>query len=81
MQWYSGYQKMMPKAQVELLKLWDELGIPHKEKKQLSGDILAVIGFDVDPNRRSITLRPKSKDDIIAQLTRFIGPDKTKGNQ
>ena len=32
---YEPYGKLFPRPQATLLGLWDELGIPHKEKKQL----------------------------------------------
>ena len=54
--WYSPYAKSLPKDQVALLKLFDELGIPHAEKKQVSGSPLWIIGFDVDPNLMSISM-------------------------
>ncbi|KAG6329912.1 hypothetical protein ID866_9177 [Astraeus odoratus] len=42
--------KTLPQNMVKLLHLWDELGIPHKEHKQIYGPILPIIGFEVDPN-------------------------------
>ena len=35
--YYEPYKKHMPTKQVRLLRLWDELGIPHDEEKQVSG--------------------------------------------
>ncbi|KAF8237029.1 hypothetical protein L208DRAFT_1249126, partial [Tricholoma matsutake] len=35
---------------------FDELGICHDECKQVSGSLLTVIGFDVDPNTMTITI-------------------------
>ena len=39
---YKPYHKLYPRDQVTLLKLWDELGIPHKEKKQIHGSPLPI---------------------------------------
>ena len=39
---------------VLLLLLWDELNIPHEEKKQIYGPIVAFVGFEVDPNAMTI---------------------------
>ncbi|KAG2064799.1 hypothetical protein BDR04DRAFT_1130636 [Suillus decipiens] len=36
--------------------LWDELGIPHEEWKQVFGSQLAVIRFDVDPQLMRVLL-------------------------
>ncbi|KAJ7125748.1 hypothetical protein C8R43DRAFT_1135075 [Mycena crocata] len=48
--YYPPYKKHIPTKQAQLLFLWDFLGIPHKEKKQLHGTSLPIIGFEVDPN-------------------------------
>ena len=37
---YEPYKRHMPTSQVTLLNLWDELGIPHKDKKQVSSPLL-----------------------------------------
>lgn len=68
---YARYQKFLPRNMVKLLQLWDELGIPHEERKQLFGSPLPVIGFDVDPQLMSITLRPQAKSDLISELRSF----------
>ncbi|KAJ8509125.1 hypothetical protein ONZ45_g8669 [Pleurotus djamor] len=39
---YKPYDLLMPENQVDLLCLWDELGIPHKREKQLSGSLLTT---------------------------------------
>jgi hypothetical protein len=48
--YYVKYQKKLPTDIVRLLLLWDELGIPHEERKQVYGSPLAVIEFNVNPN-------------------------------
>ena len=53
---YAPYGKFMPRDQVILLSLWDELGIPHKPHKQISGSPLTIIGISVDANELSLTL-------------------------
>ncbi|KAF5310458.1 hypothetical protein D9611_012290 [Ephemerocybe angulata] len=52
----------------KLLVLWDELGIPHKEKKQVWGAPLTVIGISVDPNLMSLTL---PQEGIVQYLEPF----------
>jgi len=56
---------------VKLLLLWDELGIPHEEWKQIFGSPLAVIGFDVDPNLMKITLKEESKYKLVRKIKAF----------
>jgi hypothetical protein len=69
--WDPVLQKEMPTSQVQLLELWRELGIPYKEKKQLSGSPLTIIGIDVDPNAMTLTLPQKARDDLLAEITDF----------
>ncbi|KAG1808148.1 hypothetical protein EV424DRAFT_1474074 [Suillus variegatus] len=47
MSYYVKYRKMLPSEMVSLLLLWDELGIPHEERKQIFGSPLPVISFDL----------------------------------
>jgi hypothetical protein len=72
--WYTPYNKFMPTKQVKLLELWDELGIPHEERKQVFGSPLTIIGFDVDPNRMTITMPQQSRDDLVKALRDFAVP-------
>ena len=75
---YEPYNRTMPTNQVTLLKLWDRLGIPHKEKKQLSGSKLTIIGIEVDADELTLTLPDESKSELIAQLCDFSRtPEKT----
>jgi hypothetical protein len=55
--YYAKYHKMLLSPFVKLLLLWDELGIPHDEHKQVYGPSLPVIGFEVDPNNIKILLK------------------------
>ncbi|KAF8804743.1 hypothetical protein BYT27DRAFT_7225344 [Phlegmacium glaucopus] len=50
----------------QLLDLWDELGIPHKHHKQLSGTPLTIIGISVNPNE--MTLPESSKTCLLDEL-------------
>ncbi|KZW01960.1 DNA/RNA polymerase [Exidia glandulosa HHB12029] len=70
--YYKPYDTWYPAKQVRLLWLWDELGIPHKKSKQLYGDVLTIIGFDVDPNRMCVTISDNRRADLIAALESFI---------
>ena len=53
---YEPYSSFFPKHQTLLLRLWDDLGIPHKAKKQIFGPVIPIIGIDVDPNLMTLSL-------------------------
>ncbi|RDB29605.1 hypothetical protein Hypma_015868 [Hypsizygus marmoreus] len=68
---YEPYNKLMPGNQVKLLLLWDELGIPHKEKKQVFGSPLKIIGINVNPSTMTMTLPPDRLRMLIDELLKF----------
>jgi len=68
---YEPYNRIMPTNQVTLLNLWDRLGIPHKEKKQLFGSKLTIIGIEVDADELTLTLPDENRSELIAQLYDF----------
>ncbi|RDB15381.1 hypothetical protein Hypma_004640 [Hypsizygus marmoreus] len=61
----------MPCNQVKLLLLWDELGIPHREKKQIFGAPLKIIGIDVDPKLMTMTLPSDRLHALLQELDKF----------
>ena len=68
---YKPYYRFMPTNQVKLLTLWDQLGIPHKEKKQLFGPNLTIICIEVNANNRSLTFPEQNKMELIKTLEDF----------
>jgi hypothetical protein len=72
MVWYEPYQKLLPAKQAYLLELWDEVGIPHKESKQLFGSTLTIIGFEVDPNAMTITMPLEAHADLVTAVRAFV---------
>ncbi len=66
--YYKPYKKHLPAKQTRLLKLWDELGIPHEEEKQLSGPRLPILGYEVDANAMTV----KVPDEKKAKVTRLL---------
>jgi hypothetical protein len=58
----------MPTPQVRLLTLWDDLGIPHEERKQIHGPSIPVIGIQVDPIKMSYTLPEESREKLLTEL-------------
>lgn len=74
MEFYTPYGKLMPTKQTCLLLLFDELGIPHDECKQVFGSPLTIIGFDVDPNAMTITMPPEARQVLLAAIRAFANP-------
>jgi len=69
---YPPYRKFMPANQVKLLQLWDEINLPHKERKQVFGSQLTVIGIQVDANTLSMTMPPHMLAELISAICEFI---------
>jgi hypothetical protein len=76
---YEPYKRFMPTSQATLLNLWDELGIPHKDHKQVSGKTLTIIGIDVDADNLTLTLPPENKSELVSQLRDFARTPKGNG--
>ena len=70
--YYEPYESFYPRDQVLLLRLWDELGIPHKRHKQIFGSPLPIIGIRVDVNELSFTLSDDTKDTLVKELERWF---------
>ena len=70
--WYQPYRKFMPSNQAKILQLWDEINLPHKEKKQVSGSILTVIGIEVNANALTLSMPEDSLRDLLAAMTEFV---------
>ncbi|KIL63008.1 hypothetical protein M378DRAFT_80362 [Amanita muscaria Koide BX008] len=71
---YRPYNVVMPRKQALLLSLWDEIGIPHDQTKQLWGETLTIIGFVVDPNAMTVTMPPDKLRDLLAAISVFCYP-------
>ncbi|RDB27518.1 hypothetical protein Hypma_003768 [Hypsizygus marmoreus] len=71
---YPPYNKLLPAKQTRLLLLWDELGIPHDEPKQVWGPSLTIIGMEVDANAMTITMPTNARDDLLKALHTFAIP-------
>ncbi|KAF8239492.1 hypothetical protein L208DRAFT_1237039 [Tricholoma matsutake] len=74
LEFYAPYGKMLPRKQACLLYLFDELGVPHDERKQVYGSLLTIIGFVVDPNAMTITMPPDVRQDLILVIHAFANP-------
>lgn len=70
--YYPRYGKHLPFKQACYLELWDELGIPHDEAKQLSGSPLTIIGFEVNPNDVGVRLPASRRSELFAAIDDFL---------
>ena len=70
--YYEPYGMHFPKHQTQLLLLWDELGIPHKLRKQVNGNPLTIIGISVDAQKMTLTLPDGAKKRLIDELKFWI---------
>ncbi|KAH9858114.1 hypothetical protein C2E23DRAFT_865081 [Lenzites betulinus] len=77
--WYEPYNQFFPTPQARLLRLWDELGVPHERAKQLHGTSLPIIGFLVDPNAMTVTLPEEGKTRLLEAIDGFC--DLSPGNR
>lgn len=76
---YAPYNRHMPHKQAALLRIWDRVGVPHSDAKQLSsspetGHALEIIGFDVSLASMTISLTSEKKDKLVSALREFVQP-------
>ncbi|EJD54602.1 hypothetical protein AURDEDRAFT_27138, partial [Auricularia subglabra TFB-10046 SS5] len=69
---YEPYGRLVPPKQAALLRLWDYIGLPHSDDKQVNGNPLRIIGFDVDANLMTISMSDESRADLVAKIEGFI---------
>ncbi|KAI0374164.1 DNA/RNA polymerase [Pilatotrama ljubarskyi] len=69
---YRPYEVALPAAQVRLLQLWDDIGVPHAPSKQLFGRQLVITGFLVDAEAMKITLPSQACSDLVAAIRSFL---------
>ena len=70
--WYAPYQCYYPTKQAKLLRLWDEIGLPHEKAKQEYAPVLRIVGFMVDPNLMCVSMDNADKDKLTQHITQFI---------
>jgi hypothetical protein len=64
----------LPSQQAHLLNLWDDIGLPYKDRKQEFGLTLCIISFVVNPNLMTVDV-----NSIYCSITvnhRLTGPGK-----
>ncbi|RDX39556.1 hypothetical protein K466DRAFT_466935, partial [Polyporus arcularius HHB13444] len=70
-EWYAPYSRLLPRDQARLLSLWDELGVPHDEPKQVCGPSLPIIGFEVNTVTMSASLPAEGIQALLDTVTAF----------
>ena len=65
---YTPYGTSFPMQQAQLLQLWDQLGVPHKQRKQIFGNPLTILGIEVDVNNLTFTLSDEAKERLVREL-------------
>jgi hypothetical protein len=75
--YYKPYKKHLPAKQTRLLELWDEIGIPHEEDKQLSGPSLPILGYEVDANAMTVKVPDEKKARVIQSLRDYAHEGKS----
>jgi hypothetical protein len=64
---------LRPHKQIQLLVLWEAIGCPFNDAKQLSGSPLKIIGFWVNVNVGTISLDPSSISSLTTSIQTFLG--------
>ena len=72
LQFYAPHDTYYPSKQCRLLTLWDDIGLPHEQRKQVFGQCIEIIGFLVNPVQMSFTMSPESKEALIIGIRLFI---------
>ena len=69
--WYLPYHQTMPTTQAKVLHLLDEINLPHANRKQISGKIIPVLGFKVNPDAMSTSLSKEKWDRLVDAVCTF----------
>jgi len=70
--YYELYDSWYPRKQVNLLLLYDKLGLPHIKKKQLFGHSLEIIGLLIDPMKMTISMSDMLCNELITTIHLFV---------
>jgi hypothetical protein len=76
LEFYAPFQAHLPTTQVQLLKLWSDLGIPFEKSKQQFGKVLTVIGFEVDTTSMIISMPLQARSDLCDAILDFVQTDR-----
>ncbi|KIJ37984.1 hypothetical protein M422DRAFT_259370 [Sphaerobolus stellatus SS14] len=69
--WYEPYRCYLPRKQGRLLQLWDYLGIPHKQSKQVFGSAIKIIGYHVDVDNMRVSMDNDDRNLLVSSVLQF----------
>ena len=69
--YYPPYKHYFLTDQIKLLQLWDEIGLPHDERKQIYRLVIPFIGFDIDLNVTTFSINDEHKSDLLQKIRDF----------
>ena len=69
--WYQPYQCYYPMKHAKLLKLWDDIGLPHEKSKQEYGPVLRIIGFMVDLKLMRVSMDEEDQVRLLQHVSDF----------
>ncbi len=69
---YKPYRCFMSTDQTCFLHLLDNIRVPHKDKKQLYGESLEIIGLVVDVHNMTISMSSQAKQNLIEAMHDFV---------
>ena len=69
--WYQPYQCYYPMKHAKLLKLWDDIGLPHEKSKQEYGPVLRIIGFMVDLKLMRVSMDEEDRVRLLQHVSDF----------
>ncbi|KIJ43519.1 hypothetical protein M422DRAFT_107813, partial [Sphaerobolus stellatus SS14] len=69
--WYEPYRCYLPRKQGRLLQLWDYLGIPHRQSKQIFGSAIKIIGYHVNIDTMQVTMEDEDRRLLVSSVLHF----------
>ena len=57
--------------QAKLLKLWDEISLPHDKAKQEYAPVLHIVGFLVDPRLMQVSMNGEGHNKLVQHVVNF----------
>ena len=71
---YKPNNRLMPTAQARFLEVLDYIGLQHDNAKQVHGEVLDIIGFEVDLPNMTIRLSAESKQKLVEHIRDRLHP-------
>ncbi|ORY86734.1 hypothetical protein BCR35DRAFT_264161 [Leucosporidium creatinivorum] len=75
----DGELRFLPAQQVATLAVWDEIGLPYRAKKVVSGRVVTIIGISIDLDLLTVSLSAASIADFSSRVAHFLNPSQPHG--